>query len=265
MGFRNERKCRFALFDLKTNTEAGQWVGTWKCNVISMKQEAEMNVHDGERTSEDSHLLTAARGNVPIPTSLSGLLSMVLESWAWLNRIRDVAIQCHPQLSWRLNMYVVPMGEFGLTWWNIYPWRFWNHSTVVPRALHIDNIKSKMGTKFPPGGDRHLRKIRHGGTKLSSCCVWTSPEETWGCATEALWCCWPRRGLSAPSASWPSPWALTTGSTPEGCAAPRARTTTRRSARTRRCWPIRVCGGPAAPKVGRTIVARVTWEPVRTV
>lgn len=73
----------------------------------------------------------------------------------------------------------------------------------------------------------------------------------WGCATGAWWCCWPRRGLSAPSASWPSPWAPTTGSTPAGCVAPRARTTTRLSARTRRSWPTRVCGGPAAPRVGK--------------
>lgn len=78
-----------------------------------------------------------------------------------------------------------------------------------------------------------------------------SPDPTWGCATGAWWCCWPRRGLSAPSASWPSPWAPTTGSTPAGCVAPRARTTTRLSGRTRKSWPTRVCGGPAAPRVGK--------------
>lgn len=76
------------------------------------------------------------------------------------------------------------------------------------------------------------------------------PGPTWGCVTVVCRCCWPQRGLSAPSASWPSQWARTTGCTPAGCAAPRTWTTTRPSARTRRSWPTLVCGGPAAPRVG---------------
>lgn len=127
-------------------------------------------------------------------------------------------------------------------------WEVTQQSTN-PHALHTNNVKSKMGTEFTPGGRTHLRKNRHRGTKVCGSSVWTSPGETWGCATGAPWCCWPRQGPSAPSASWPSPWAPTTGCIPEGCAAPRARTTTRLCARTRRCSPTRVCGGPAAPKV----------------
>lgn len=60
MEFWNESKCRFTLLDLNIIIEAGQWVGTCECHLISMKLKEEMNMHDGERTSEDSYFLTAA-------------------------------------------------------------------------------------------------------------------------------------------------------------------------------------------------------------
>lgn len=87
-----------------------------------------MNIHDG---SEDSLLLTAAIRNVSIPVPWSGLLSMVLDPWAWLNSIGGGAIRCHPQLNWRLSRE---------SWtWSGFQWGklAWLGETLTPGGFEV--------------------------------------------------------------------------------------------------------------------------------
>lgn len=104
-------KCRFISFHLNINNEAGQWVGPsmW----CALNETERGNEHAWCRQNiwrfsaslcvKQPHVRTA-RGNVQIPASWTVLLSSVLDSGAWLNRINGGASRCPvEQLSWRLS------------------------------------------------------------------------------------------------------------------------------------------------------------------